>query len=98
MIRDAADAGYLKLLGDRETDELQFRVHASLAPHYGFSYRGAYYGAGELPDADIVALRTAATQGEMKSAVERIVQRITGRRTKGAGQTQLDLTDGAADD
>ncbi|MBS0202020.1 MAG: hypothetical protein JSS49_03910 [Planctomycetes bacterium] len=45
LVRDAAEAGFLRLTGaDDHADPLEgFRVHSSLAPAFGFSYRGAYY-------------------------------------------------------
>jgi hypothetical protein len=45
LVLDAVEAGFLRLNGkDESVDPLDgFRVHASLAPAYGFSYRGAYY-------------------------------------------------------
>lgn len=42
LIIDAAEAGFLKML-DSDELSIRFRVHTSLAPAYGFSYRGAYY-------------------------------------------------------
>lgn len=91
LIRDASEAGFLKLMDDSEKDELKFRVHASLAPHYGFSYRGAYYAAGTLSDRDIGSLGAASTDAAMIRAVSSIVTRITGRRSKQVPQDQLDL-------
>jgi hypothetical protein len=41
-LREAAEAGFLRLQG-ASINPLSFRVHTSLAPMYGFSYRGAYY-------------------------------------------------------
>jgi hypothetical protein len=45
LVRDAAEAGFLRLTGtDDHAEPLEgFRVHSSLAPAFGFSYRGAYY-------------------------------------------------------
>jgi len=42
LILEAAEAGFLKLLEDKN-GAIRFRVHCSLAAAYGFSYRGAYY-------------------------------------------------------
>lgn len=42
IVSDAHDVGYLRLI-DRTHDRIRFRVNASLAAYYGFSYRGAYY-------------------------------------------------------
>ena len=41
-LREAAEAGFLRVLSN-DSDPFVVRVHTSLAPHYGFSYRGAYY-------------------------------------------------------
>lgn len=45
VLRSAAEAGFLRIVDDgAPPDPLRgFRVHTSLAPTYGFSYRGAYY-------------------------------------------------------
>lgn len=93
LIRDAAQAGFLRMVDDPGADELKFRVHASLAPHYGFSYRGAYYAAAELTEHDINALATASTARSMESAVNSIVERITGRRARRQPSNQLRLED-----
>lgn len=81
LIRVAADAGFLKLLPEESPRELRFRVHASLAPHYGFSYRGAYYPACVLSDRDIDGLRSATSDQDARRALSAIVARVTGRRT-----------------
>jgi hypothetical protein len=107
MIRDAAEWGYLRLLSTSSSLELRFRVHASLAPKYGFSYRGAYYDACQLTDDDIDAFRFAATEQQRKRVVDALNERVTGRRTKssqtakrrsdpGSGQlriVEMDVTD-----
>lgn len=80
LLRDAAEAGFLKLFDEGDSDEIRFRVHASLAPRYGFSYRGAYYAAGVLQDQELSALATATTQAALQRAVSTIANRITGRR------------------
>ncbi len=98
LIRDAAEAGFLRLLGDSELEELRFRVHASLAPQYDFSYRGAYYPAGELSDADILSLRSASTSRSMAGAVNSIVARITGRRVKSPSGNQLRFDNNGEED
>ena len=47
LVRDAAEAGFLRIVIDESSDEplSGFRVHSSLAPAFNFSYRGAYYRA-----------------------------------------------------
>jgi hypothetical protein len=66
-------------------------MHASLAPHFGYSYRGAYYPAGVLSDQDILSLRTAATSHATKVAVDRVFERLTGRRPRKSDANQLQL-------
>ncbi|HEV2071961.1 MAG TPA: hypothetical protein VGR26_19435 [Acidimicrobiales bacterium] len=94
MIRDAAEAGFLRIVDDSDPEDLRFRVHASLAPRYSFSYRGAYYSAATLTDAEIESLRSASTDQSMTAAVNAVVQRITGRRApKSRAANQLALDD-----
>lgn len=93
LIRDASETGLLRLVDDSDPEELRFRVHASLAPEYDFSYRGAYYPAGELSDRDIQSLRLATTSQRMTNAIGVIVTRITGRRTRRSSRDQLILLD-----
>jgi len=73
LIIDAAEAGFLKML---ESDELsiRFRVHTSLAPAYGFSYRGAYYPV-TLQTEDVLALADAADD----DAIERLAASLFNR-------------------
>jgi len=73
VILDAAQAGFLRLL-DTEGDMWAFRVHGSLAPAYGFSYRGAYY-ACDLTLADLDAMRYA----DDAHALDRAVATVAGR-------------------
>jgi hypothetical protein len=84
LIREATEAGFLRLLSNESTDELRFRVHASLAPHYGFSYRGAYYDACVLSDSDVDAFRYSRTVRDRDRAVASITQRLGGRRGRNA--------------
>jgi hypothetical protein len=81
LIRDAAEAGFLRLIDeDAKPNEIRFRVHASLAPRYNFSYRGAYYAGGTLSTADVESLRRATTEGMLRTAVDVLAARVTGRR------------------
>jgi hypothetical protein len=41
-LREACDTGFLRFLSE-DDEHVSFRVHASLAPAFQFSYRGAYY-------------------------------------------------------
>lgn len=73
LIREAAAAGYLRMYerGDDTPEDLVFRVHTSLAPHYRFSYRGAYYRT-PLRSGAIRALREARTDAELRSVARRL--------------------------
>lgn len=67
LIREAAAAGYLRLydINDNTPEDLVFRVHTSLAPRFGFSYRGAYYRT-PLSQAAVRALREARTDNDLR--------------------------------
>lgn len=69
----AAEWGYLTLL-PRRAGEIRFRVHTSLAPAYGFSYRGAYHDA-PIRWVDVMTLIRA----DSRSRVESIVAEWAGR-------------------
>lgn len=70
LVRDAADAGFLRLIP--KDDHVLFRVHASLAPAFGFSYRGAYYEVPLLLQ-DFRRLRCAKNDKELLSTAQSIV-------------------------
>jgi hypothetical protein len=76
MVREAAEAGYLRLLSGDDTRE-KFRVHCSLAAAFGFSYRGAYYET-PLSVSELESLRTAADRGSLDERIDSIVHRIVG--------------------
>jgi hypothetical protein len=92
LIRDAAEAGFLKILPEGQSEELKFRVHASLAPHYGFSYRGAYYDMCTLSDREIDVMKSVSNDQDARRVVRQLVDRATGRRSSGS-ETQLSLAD-----
>ena len=76
VVRDAAQAGYLRMLSfDEQT--IVFRVHASLAAHFGFSYRGAMYNVS-IRGNDLVDLLTAAGDDELRDRVNAMVKRSWG--------------------
>jgi hypothetical protein len=72
---DAAETGYLKALTPGGGVFKRFRVHTSLAAHFGFSYRGAYAETVLQYDDLLGMLETADPEG-IKSLVERIATRI----------------------
>lgn len=75
VIEDAADAGFLKVL-DKQKDVWTFQVHASLAPAYGFSYRGAY-SETRISVHTIEELRSQETEHALKRRAEAIAGKLT---------------------
>lgn len=78
LIRDAADAGFLRIKLNKNDIE-SFRVHASLAPAYGFSYRGAYYKV-KISLKDFNHLKNAKNEAELKEATQSIIKKISPKR------------------
>jgi hypothetical protein len=75
ILREANHIGYLRVI--EETGErLEFRVHTSLAPEYGFSYRGAYYKV-PLLESDIKNLRISSDEAVASRVVKEIVRRFS---------------------
>jgi hypothetical protein len=74
LISDAGQAGFLHL-EKTEGSTWEFRVHTSLAPAFGFSYRGAYYPAVLSPSA-IDRLRLTPDEETLDKAVEDITRQI----------------------
>jgi hypothetical protein len=75
VIVDAADAGFLRV--HWASGEISsFRVHASLAPAYGFSYRGAYYLV-KIDVSEILKLRDSANDDELQKNAIEAVRRIS---------------------
>lgn len=72
LVSDAADAGFLRLHPDDH--DRHFRVHASLAPAYGFSYRGAYYPVA-LDLKDFEKLKAAKSEDEL-AKLARLISRV----------------------
>jgi len=74
LVREAADAGFLRLY--KQGDDIRcFRVHSSLAPAYGFSYRGAYYEVRIDLD-ELKSLQEAETLDSLRRAAQTIIGRI----------------------
>lgn len=55
LLRAVAEAGYLTMKEEADNDEMTIRLHTSLAPAYGVSYRGAYR-TSRLTAEDVLAL------------------------------------------
>ena len=77
FIQDAIDAGFLR--GKKGKDGSHtFRVHTSLAPAFGFSYRGAYYKVKLTLD-DLYHLREANSENNLEKAARTIAKKISER-------------------
>ena len=74
LVREAAEAGFLKL-SHQEDDRPTFRVHASLAPAFGFSYRGAYY-ASTLKREEVLALTLCEEDRTLSAKAAMIAKRL----------------------
>lgn len=72
IIKDGIEGGFLRLCRDN-SDAFRFRVHSSLAPAFGFSYRGAYYDFQiSLDDLNEIS---RATSGAIKQVARKIALR-----------------------
>lgn len=72
LLAEAVDANYIRW--DRKADDvLRFRVHTSLAPFYGFSYRGAYADV-VLEAEDLRHLYAAVDEGALAEVIERVAR------------------------
>ncbi|WP_425252430.1 hypothetical protein ACPJXG_22780 [Janthinobacterium sp. NFX145] len=78
LIVDAAEAGFLKVIdGDEMT--MRFRVHTSLAPAFGFSYRGAYYPV-IVQVQDVLSIADAADDKDIERFASGLFDRLDGNR------------------
>jgi hypothetical protein len=76
LVADAAEAGYLRI-ASKQHARWRFRVHTSLAAHYGFSYRGAQYEVRLDPE-NLESLCKAVTDNDRKRVVANLYQRLRG--------------------
>jgi hypothetical protein len=76
LITDAAEAGFLKMQEDAGQAGY-FRVHASLAPAFGFSYRGAYYPVN-LALAAFQNLQLSKNEDELSKTARALADAISG--------------------
>lgn len=86
ILKDAADAGFLRLKQDGKKI-VTFKVHASMAPAFGFSYRGAYYSA-PLRKQDILDILDTTKPKELIKLAKAIASRLSGT-VKDSGQATL---------
>jgi len=76
----------------KDVDKWLFRVHASLAPRYGFSYRGAMYATKVLPT-ELDSFLTARGDEDREKHVLACLKRIHGTKDE-----RLPLFEDEADD
>ena len=76
VIREAADAGFLKLV-DSDGGDLRFRVHCSLAAYFGFSYRGSYYPVS-IKGSDLAAIYKEVNLDRRNRLIVRIADSLNG--------------------
>lgn len=76
ILKDASDAGFLRLKQDGKKI-LTFKVHASMAPAFGFSYRGAYYDV-RIKKQDLVNILDSTNNEELVSIAKSIASRLAG--------------------
>ena len=78
LIVDAAEAGFLKIM-DSDEAAIRFRVHTSLAPAFGFSYRGAYYPV-IIQVQDVISIADAADDKDIERFASNLFDRLDGNR------------------
>lgn len=74
ILKDANDAGFLRLRRDGKKI-VAFKVHASMAPAFGFSYRGAYY-AVPIQKKDVLDILDTTRPNELSSLSKAIANRL----------------------
>lgn len=79
LITDAADAGFLKLV-DGNDQNLRFRLHTSLAPAFGASYRGSYYPS-VVKQSDLVPLYSESNNDKRAANVIALGDLLLGSET-----------------
>jgi len=91
ILKDACEAGFLRL--KREGSQiLTFRVHASIAPSYGYSYRGAYYPVS-IQRSELAEILNSADDDELEKIAKRISIRLNRGGTESTQQLMLPLDD-----
>lgn len=95
-MRDASEAGYLKLLDDTQPTE-RVRIHLSLAPNFEASYRGAYR-ASRLEAEEVAAFADARDDDELRrlasATANRIASQWATRRAGAAPDPELPFEEG----
>ncbi|NQU20104.1 MAG: hypothetical protein HQ567_02395 [Candidatus Nealsonbacteria bacterium] len=94
ILKDASEAGFLRLKRDGK-QILGFKVHASMAPAFGFSYRGAYYPVA-IQKSDLFAILQTPEDDELVTIARRIASRLLAGRADPDQKTLFPLEDGEA--
>jgi hypothetical protein len=76
VVREASEAGFLRML-EADHKKLLFRVHTSLAPAFGFSYRGAYHPC-RLELGELWTISETADDDDRARYVGKIADRLVG--------------------
>lgn len=91
ILKDASEAGFLRL--KREGEQiLGFKVHASMAPAFGFSYRGAYYPVA-IRRAELAEALATPDDEELLAIARRVFQRLGDSRLDPAQKTLFSLSE-----
>jgi hypothetical protein len=77
LIREAVESGYLQFTRGSTPAEWRFRLHTSLAPRFGSSYRGAYYPI-LLTTRELNRLCYTEDPAQLDSAIQETIRRIQG--------------------
>ena len=75
ILRDASDAGFLRLKHDGKKI-VSFKVHASMAPAFGFSYRGSYYKVA-IQKKELFEVLETSNEDELAKIARKISDRIS---------------------
>ncbi len=86
LLREAVESGYLQFAPKHTAREWRFRLHTSLAPRFGSSYRGAYYPI-VMTAQELNELCYTADPGSFSLALRRAVSRV-----QGGSELSSDLT------
>jgi hypothetical protein len=75
LIQEAGETGFLKIVKSDDINIIKFRVHTSLAPEFGFSYRGAYR-PNMINCTDLYEMAIANDKALSKNIVEKIINSV----------------------
>ncbi|SMP79537.1 hypothetical protein SAMN06265222_1334 [Neorhodopirellula lusitana] len=75
VLKDANEAGFIRVKSEGQRI-LGFRVHASMAPSFGFSYRGAYYPV-VIKKGDVIKMLETPDDDDLILLAKQIGKRIS---------------------